>query len=324
MSRLISIKKRCNSHNFITIYFYARIIYTFYLSGKCMTFPNCAVTLSKILWRSGYEYRWSRSKKRKISRKTTSCDRRFPQEKSWYRYLFSEDIILEWYPSSYAPIHSECMLPLWSEDWDRLWYILYSRGYESIWLFPETRYRYHHHSDRRSIRWMNSEIWPYRQGNWYPHHFTFDIYFCFKRVKLKISIPINKIAPIPNPIRQERSPVRKKKFTLHCFSAGSKAIQRGTMLIRRMILCMRLWYRSLVTLPWRRIASPVTKNTARAIIAIYTGTFSPSGLRYMIYPVRRLSDIIPSHIRFFCFWLRASIEVYFWFDGDIISSNIRK
>ncbi len=143
-------------------------------------------------------------------------------------------------------------------------------------------------------------------------------------VQPKITIHANMMPPIPNPIRQGSSPERKSIFARHCFSAGSKAIQIGMMLIRRMMLCMRLWYRSFVTLPCRRIASPATKNTASATIAMYMGTRSPSGLIYMIYPFTRLSDIIPIQIRFFCFWLRSSMLMYFWFDSDIISSTIGK
>ncbi len=138
-------------------------------------------------------------------------------------------------------------------------------------------------------------------------------------VQPKINIHANMMPPIPNPIRQGRSLLREWRNSLSTASLQDQMRSReGMTLIRNMSISMSELYDFFWILQRRNMPSPDTKKTASAMIAIYRGTFSPSGLRYMTYPVRRLIDIMVIPIRFFCFCLRSSILMYLWFEVDMI------
>lgn len=138
-------------------------------------------------------------------------------------------------------------------------------------------------------------------------------YFFLGGITVMRNVTMSKIQPRPNPIRQGSSPLRKKRFARHCFSAGSNAIQSGMMLIRRIMPRIIWWYRSPAIFPWSTIATQVIKNIDNARIAIMTGTLSHSGLIYIKSPVTRLRQIKAAPIIIFSFSERVSMEVYFLF-----------
>jgi hypothetical protein len=89
-----------------------------------------------------------------------------------------------------------------------------------------------------------------------------------------------------NPILQGSSQERKKRFDLHCFSAGSNAIQSGIILISHTSKSIMIVYAFFEIIPWSATANPVQINILTAIHPTHPGTLRFSGYCHMRNPIR--------------------------------------